>query len=468
MSSVAVSKRIAAMGAELEALLAEPFGGLSTAERTAATAEWERLTRRLPAVTHRLVTALAEVPTDELGEPTLAAALSTLLRISNAEAHRRIHEAEDLGPRVAMTGEALEPVLSHTAAAQQRGGIGAEHVKIVRRFFDRLPGFVDYDTREAAEAQLAELACGLKPEELRQVADRLAFMLDQDGELSDGDRARRRYLRIDKQQPDGMSEIRGQLDPEGRAVFEAVFAKWAAPGMCNPDDENPCIDGESPAQNVSADTRSQGQRNHDALKAMGRAVLASGQLGSHNGLPVTMVISTTLNELVSGRGHAVTGGGSLLPMSEVIRQAAAAQHYLAVFDDHTAEPLYLGRSRRLASKAQRIVLYARDRGCTFPGCTAPAYHSEVHHRSADWADGGQTNIDDETLACGTDNRRVKPGGWRTRKRKDGRTEWIPPPNLDTGQARVNNYHHPERYLIPDDADDDESDDEEEADGDIDS
>ncbi|MCV7282748.1 HNH endonuclease, partial [Mycolicibacterium flavescens] len=29
-------------------------------------------------------------------------------------------------------------------------------------------------------------------------------------------------------------------------------------------------------------------------------------------------------------------------------------------------------------------------------------------------------------------------------------EWRPPPQLDTGQARVNNYHHPERYLIPDD------------------
>ena len=36
----------------------------------------------------------------------------------------------------------------------------------------------------------------------------------------------------------------------------------------------------------------------------------------------------------------------------------------------------------------------------------------------------------------------------TRKRKDGRTEWIPPPHLDTGQARINNYHHPERYLLP--------------------
>ena len=36
----------------------------------------------------------------------------------------------------------------------------------------------------------------------------------------------------------------------------------------------------------------------------------------------------------------------------------------------------------------------------------------------------------------------------TRKRKDGRTEWIPPPNLDTGQARVNNYHHPSATSSP--------------------
>ena len=194
MSSVAVVKRIAAMGAELEALLVEPLERLSTAERTAAAHQWEALTRRLPAMTHRLVAALAEVPTEELGEPTLAAALSTLLRISKAEAHRRIHEAEELGPRAAVTGEALEPVLSHTAAAQRRGDIGAEHVKIIRRFFDRLPGFVDHDTSEAAEAQLAEIACGLRPEELRQAADRLAFLLDQDGQLTDGDRARRRYL----------------------------------------------------------------------------------------------------------------------------------------------------------------------------------------------------------------------------------------------------------------------------------
>jgi hypothetical protein len=63
---------------------------------------------------------------------------------------------------------------------------------------------------------------------------------------------------------------------------------------------------------------------------------------------------------------------------------------------------------------------AKDRGCTFPGCTspgctAPGYQCQVHHAETDWADGGLTNIDEETLACGPHNRLVKPGGWRTRK-----------------------------------------------------
>jgi hypothetical protein len=83
-------------------------------------------------------------------------------------------------------------------------------------------------------------------------------------------------------------------------------------------------------------------------------------------------------------------------------------------------------------------------------------YCQVHHAEKDWADGGQTNVDDLTLGCPKDNRGVKPGGWRTRKRKDGRTEWIPPPHLDSGQSRVNDYHHPENYLLPDQ--DDEGDD----------
>jgi hypothetical protein len=77
------------------------------------------------------------------------------------------------------------------------------------------------------------------------------------------------------------------------------------------------------------------------------------------------------------------------------------------------------------------------------------------HAVKDWAHGGQTNIDELTLACPTDNRLVDEKGWQTRKRKDGTTEWIPPPHLDNGQPRTNTYFHPEK-LLPDE-DDDESD-----------
>ena len=179
------------------------------------------------------------------------------------------------------------------------------------------------------------------------------------------------------------------------------------------------------------------------------------RVGQLNGLPVTLIVSTTLQDLEAGAGQAVTGSGTLLPMSTVIRLASHSYHYLAIFDKHTGRTLDLGRTCRIASADQRIVLHAKDRGCTRPGCAVAGVHCQVHHAVSDWADDGQTNVDDLTLACPKDNRMVKPGGWRTRKRKDGRTEWIPPPQLDSGQSRVNDYHNPENYLLPDDEDDPE-------------
>jgi len=306
--------------------------------------------------------------------------LSTKLGISKGVARKWIKQAGLLGPRRALTSEPLPPKLPNVAAAQARGQIGAEHVKIIENFFADLPGYIDGQTRDLAEADLARIATGLGPAQFRQAADRLAFLLNQDGDMpDDADRARRRYLTIEKQQADGMSRIYGLIDPECRATVEAVLAKWAAPGMCNPDDEAPCVDGEPSKEAVQGDARSQGQRNHDALKAMGRSVLASGELGKHNGLPATIIVSTTLQELQSAAGMAVTAGGTLLPMREVIKQASQADHYLVIYDEHTGEPLYCGRAKRFATPGQRVVLHALDRGCTRPGCTAPGYWSQVHH-----------------------------------------------------------------------------------------
>ncbi len=108
----------------------------------------------------------------------------------------------------------------------------------------------------------------------------------------------------------------------------------------------------------------------------------------------------------------------------------------------------LYHTKRFASPAQRIMLYAKDRGCTQPGCDAPAYHSQVHHVSG-WTTTRRTDIDDLTLACGISNRLAEKG-WTTRKNAHGDTEWLPPPHLDHGQPRTNPYHHPERFLDQDD------------------
>ena len=74
---------------------------------------------------------------------------------------------------------------------------------------------------------------------------------------------------------------------------------------------------------------------------MGRSVLTSGQLGEHNGLPCTVIVSTALQELESGRGQAVTATGTLLPMPTVIKLASHAYRYLTIFDKPTGRALQM-------------------------------------------------------------------------------------------------------------------------------
>ena len=448
---LAAVDRFDAAQAELAAL---SFDALSAPQALAVKDRLETVGRRQAAVDHRLTRQMvSQASPVDLGGTSWPDVLSNRLRIGRGQARRQVDEAADLGPRTALSGEPLPPVLPNVAAAQTAGTIGAEHVRIIRRFFHDLPTAVDYQTREQCEATLARIAAEHTPDALRKAADRLMALVHPDGDFSDTDRARRRGLVLGKQEADGMSKISGLLDPEARATIDAVLSKWAAPGMCNPDDASPCVDGAPSREQIEIDQRSAAQRNHNALKAMGRSVLTSGELGQHHGLPVTVVVSTTLQELESGAGQAVTGTGTLLPMSTVIKMASHAFHYLSIFDRHTGRALYLGRTRRIASADQRIVLLARDRGCTRPGCVVAGANCQVHHAVNDWADDGQTNVDDLALGCGKDNRAVKPGSWTTRKRDDGRTEWIPPSHLDSGQSRVNDYHHPENLLLPDDDDD---------------
>jgi Domain of unknown function (DUF222) len=409
--------------------------------------QMETSRRQQIVIAHDLIAGLAKEDPVDIGGPVYKV-IADWLRISYTEARRRVKDAAQLSPRLTLTGQQLPPELPATAEVWRDGQLDGQHLRVLQTFVRDLPDDTPAAVVERAEKFLAQQALKLRPDQLEKTAQRCALRINPDGKFSDTDRARRRGFTWCGQRPDGMSIGKLVATPELRIGLEAWFARFAAPGMCNPDDQTACIEGEPSAESVTADRRCPSQRQHDALNALVRGQLGDPKLGTHNGLPVSVVVSTTLQELTSGTGRAVTGGGTLVPMRDVIRLARHAHHYLAVFDEHSNRPLYLGRTRRIASPDQRVVLYAKDRGCTHPGCDAPGYWCEVHHVD-EWAAGGSTDVDKLTFACKLHHRLLEKG-WRTRKLPDGSTEWIPPPQLDLG-ARTNDYHHPERLFEDDEA-----------------
>jgi hypothetical protein len=202
----------------------------------------------------------------------------------------------------------------------------------------------------------------------------------------------------------------------------------------------------------TADERSGAQRCHDGIKLGLQAGIASGALGTHRGHPVTVIVRTTLAELnqaahaatnpdIAMPSPARTGGHSALLMRDVIRMGADAIHYLAVFEDHTQRPIYLGRQTRIARTDQRIICYARDGGCTRRGCQAPGYHCEVHH-SPNWAAGGATDADCLFFAYAPDHKLITDGHYQTEVTDTARLAWTDA----TTPPDINHAHHPEELL----------------------
>lgn len=177
--------------------------------------------------------------------------------------------------------------------------------------------------------------------------------------------------------------------------------------MCKPENQSATVTTEPTQDGIDHDSRSHAQRQHDAIGALLRGQLGDPKLGQHKSLPVTVIVSATLEQLQAGAGVAVTGGGTLLPMRDLIRMSSHAYNYLCVFEKNTQRPLYLGRSKRIATGDQRLVLHALERGCTAPGCDVPGYHTEIHHID-EWADGGNTDID-KPLTCREGGRFLSPG-----------------------------------------------------------
>ncbi|MGP4056278.1 DUF222 domain-containing protein, partial [Mycobacterium sp. 4D054] len=210
-----VSEAVGAI-AEQIGVLSKAADELTHSELVGLLAELTRVLRSVPALEHKVLARLIEeTEPHRLGESSWKGVLTTALRVSGAEAGRRLRRAKMLGPRRAMTGQPIAPVWEATAAAQAQGLLDEEHITVIARFHQKLPAWVDVDTRAAADAHLAALGSGLGPDELDAAAGRLLMMIDQDGpEPADDEVARKRWVKVGKQQRDGFRKISGYLDAE--------------------------------------------------------------------------------------------------------------------------------------------------------------------------------------------------------------------------------------------------------------
>jgi Domain of unknown function (DUF222) len=423
---------LSGLHAHIDALLALDLPALSVPELLDTLRETERAIRRLPAARHAAVAQVRERGVAaEQGCRSVAAFLRQIVNCSAGEAGSWLAQADDLVPgRALSTGEELLPRLPVLADAVAAGEVSPDQVRLIRHALRRIPAGVDEPTRVAAEETLVARARVLDPVQLSRACARLLQCVDPDGSLGSTpeERRARRGFTIGRQDRHGMYPVSGLLDPETGALLQAALEPVAAPRHTAEE----------------RDPRTAAQRHHDAVRDAAKLLLGGDCLPSQSGLPATLLLTARLDDLEARTGLVSTAHGGLVPVEDVIRIAARAAVVPIVFDTDGA-PLWLGRTRRLATAQQRLLLAAMDRGCVYPGCDAPAIRTEVMHLT-DWAHGGATDIDGLALGCDYHHHRLDD--WKL-ERRGGRVWCIPPPWIDPHQEpRINTVFHDPELPIP--------------------
>ncbi len=369
---------------------------LSETAVVASLLEVERAARRLPAARHPLV---AEIDVRGVAETqqarSTAVLLRDLLRLSMPEAATWVKQAIEQTPRRDLTsGEPRPATLAAVAAAVRDGALSGEQTQIISTTIRRLPAAVTAIQAAQLEAELVGHAQDLDPSQLLQVCQLALRCLDPDGPEPDETRREIKVgLSFGRTRLDGFTPFKGIADPETKAALQAALAPLARP---------------VPSE-TARDTRSLATRQHDALRDLALRQLASGDLPSMAGMPATLLLTATLEQLEARTGLVSVLNGGTVPVADVIRMAA---HLRVVPIVYTAagQALYCGQEQRLATPAIRYATATQDRGCVIPGCDVPIVFCQMHH-PLDFAKGGETSAAHLAWVCPYHHRRIDRGPW---------------------------------------------------------
>jgi hypothetical protein len=155
----------------------------------------------------------------------------------------------------------------------------------------------------------------------------------------------------------------------------------------------------------------------DALVAVVKSYLDGGQA------PEGGATADHYQVVVHADAKSLTGGAgcSDLPIDTVKRLLCDCS-LVTVVEDENAHPLDVGRKQRIVSTPLKRALYARDRGCTFPGCHRKRY-VDGHHLKH-WINGGETTAGNLTLLCTHHHKKLHEGGFSIVKDADGTLRFV--------------------------------------------
>jgi len=164
----AVEEAYAAYEAAAARIASLDYSGLPIEVLLGLMSRREMLRCAAEAVDHQILAAAqTQATAKEIGAKDWPEVLHVRHRISREEARRRVRDCDHLGPRSAITGEALGPVWELVAAAVAEGAINGEHVAVITNFFAKVPLWVDPVTLLQCEADLVADARVKTPEDLR-------------------------------------------------------------------------------------------------------------------------------------------------------------------------------------------------------------------------------------------------------------------------------------------------------------
>ncbi len=109
-------------------------------------------------------------------------------------------------------------------------------------------------------------------------------------------------------------------------------------------------------------------------------------------------------------------GTSQLPL-ESVRRLCCDGSIVPLVENDSGEPLNVGRKVRTVTTAIRRALWARDKGCGFPGCSHTRFVDAHHIRH--WADGGETSVENMVLLCSNHHKLVHEGGYSVSRDQSG-------------------------------------------------